>query len=240
MPRFSRLRGSIGRAIPGDIWPLPEAIAKASGYPGIGKTSSISSKHLILRFIWKQLQYGPGLRVDDRSSLPFFSCQIRIHLSVQAFAQEQRFQNSVFELFQARSFMAYIWIPNCYLFAVVCLTPICFCIQTLETSILKEFGKLSSCLIAKTFRYRISRHDRKSHEVTGTRGSCPGRCHSWAGLSWWSHVLSGTLAHFVSVFGGRICGPKIRRQRPVGVIWRDNFTSKSSFWSPSTWSTSTS
>lgn len=42
---FSRLRGSIGRAIPGDIWPLPEAIAKA-------------------------------------------------------FAQEQRFQNSVFELFQ--------------------------------------------------------------------------------------------------------------------------------------------
>lgn len=138
MPRFSRLRGSIGRAIPGDIWPLPEAIAKASGYPGIGKKSSISSKHLILRFIWKQLQYGPGLRVDDRSSLPFFSCQICIHLSVQAFAQEQRFQNSVFELFQARSFMAYIWIPNCYLFAVVCLTPSCFCIQTLETSILQN------------------------------------------------------------------------------------------------------
>lgn len=198
MPRFSRLRGSIGRAIPGDIWPLPEAIAKASGYPGIGE-SSISSKHLILRFIWKQLQYGSGLRVDDRSSLPFFSCQICIHLSVQAFAQEQRFQNSVFELFQARSFMAYIWIPKCYLFAVVDLTPICFCIFSLETSILQNFAELS-CLIAKTFRYPISRHDRKSHEVTGTRGSCPGRCHSWAGLSWWSHVLSGTLAHGSSVF----------------------------------------
>ena len=208
MPRFSRLRGSIGRAIPGDIWPLPEAIAKASGYPGIGKKSSISSKHLILRFIWKQLQYGPGLRVDDRSSLPFFSCQICIHLSVQAFVQEQRFQNSVFELFQARSFMAYIWIPNCYLFDVVCLTPSCVSASNPRNIHPAEFGQRS--FSDSSFRYPISRHDRKSHEVTGTRGSCPGRCHSWAGLSWWSHVLSGTLAPMVHLFFfGRICGPKM-------------------------------